>query len=163
MSKSPHYFNAHGSSKITKSPQIKSSGPNVAFNSVVSKKSTNIAHKSSLNAKTWSPNSLNYLPSLKSKSKLMKSKSKRHDPIEIPPMSFMDHVWLLVHFVCLYLFYAAFWYSLWLIYLQLTPATTKPNRPTIKQIMYSKLDEKPVPYGGSSLTYCIRNDTVDHL
>lgn len=72
----------------------------------------------------------------------------------------MDYVWLLVYFVILYLFYAAFWYISWLIYLQVTSATTKPKRQVMRQMMYEMQDDRPVAYGGFAPMPCVQNGNI---
>lgn len=93
---------------------------------------------------------------LKSKSRFGRSKSKRYDPHDIPPMSAMDYVWLVVYFICLYTFYAAFWYGMWMIYVHVTPATKKPPRSILHQIY----EQKPHSRTKSLSVPCIPMDEL---
>jgi hypothetical protein len=82
------------------------------------RKSARLAPKS-ITSSAYSP------PLHQTKSKF--SKSKRFDPHEVPPVSCCDYLLLLIYYICLYAFYAAFWYALWMIYI----ATTNANAPRV--------------------------------
>lgn len=58
------------------------------------------------------------------KSKASKSKRTGHESYDVPPIIWSDYVWLFIFYICLYVFFALFWYSLWSIYLM-----TKSDKP----------------------------------
>lgn len=65
-------------------------------------------------ATTHSPSTLNI------KSKLSKSK-RLFDPYEVIPTSCKDYIWLVLYYVGLYTFFAAFWFVCWYVYLTTLP------------------------------------------
>lgn len=63
-------------------------------------------------------------PNYNHKSKLTKSKRSHYESNETPPITWTDYVWLFIYYICLYVFFAVFWYSLWFIY-----SMTKSDKP----------------------------------
>lgn len=54
------------------------------------------------------------------KSKASKSKRIGHESYDVPSITWSDYGWLFIFYICLYAFFALFWYSLWSIYLMTT-------------------------------------------
>lgn len=82
-----------------------------------------------------SKTSSTYSPPLKSRL----SKSKRIDPHDIGPMTKVDYVLLLFFYIGLYIFYAVFWFTLWRLYLLISPEDA-PRRQNLFYLAQEELD-----------------------